>query len=222
MSNIIGLTSTTKILAKSSLTRESSGIQTLSQTIVTTRAGASVFTPKLLDPHPDFPTMAVESVTTDFMSGGLAEIDISYVGLIQKGAEQYVSLPTSQIPPQPKMLQTFRPDFFPKPNYNLRQNPAVTIYFPYIVELQFIDIQNQRRLKFLSNTFNPKERTKIPLQWRGSQLPSTIGLPFSSVPEKDLIYYGIICRSIDFRKRGFFSEVTVSFSESYTLRGVTV
>lgn len=223
MSNIVGLTDTTKILTRSSLSAEASGMQVLLQSIVVTKNGASLFTPKYLDPHPDFPTMSVETISTNFMEGGLAEISIQYVGLLAKGSEKYVSLPSEQIPTQPIMQQNFKPDFFPKAYYSLSHNPGQSLYFPFIVQLKFIDVQSQRRINTLSALFSPAQRTRIPTKWRGLQIPGSTRFPFTDYTfNRNLVYYGVICRAVDFRKRGFFCEVTATFSESYIINGTFI
>lgn len=220
MNNIIGLTDSTKVITSSSLLVEPSGMQVLSQTIVVTSEGMNLFMPKYLDPHPDFPTMAVESVSTKFLVGGLVEITIQYVGLLQPGAEKYISTPSEQIPRQPNLQQINKRGFFPKANYNLLHNPGNSLYFPYIVELQFIDIQNQKTLNTLTALFNPLDRTRIPTKWRDTNLPASVKFPFTDYStSRTLFYYGIVCRAVDFKKRGFFCEVRATFSESYNING---
>jgi hypothetical protein len=218
MATIVGLDSTTKILNDASVFTQSTGLQTLSQTYTVTRAGLSDFVPSYLDPHPDFPTMAVESYSTQNLDGELARLQINYIGLLAAGAEKYITYPSSQIPSQP----TVHTITFPKPNISLPTAPVGSyLHFPFVVNLQFIETQNQQRINSLIEIFNAQTQTKMPQAWRGLVLPNSPVQPYTSHPQPGttgsiLYYFGVVCKAMNIEKRGFFSLVYVTFGDSYS------
>jgi len=226
MPTIIGLNNTTKILNRASVFTDRTGIQTLSQTFTTTADGLPNFVPTYLDPHPDFPTMAVNAFNTEILDGGLARLQITYVGLLGPGAEQYISAPSSQIPSQP----TTKTISFPKPNISQPiAQPGTYIHCPFVVNLQFIEAVSQKRTDALLRIFNPQAPTAIPLTWRGLELPQSPVAPYVQGPIAGAIngkdrqffgfsYYGLQARSISFEKRGFFNIVYVLFMEGFSFR----
>lgn len=223
MATIVGLNNSTKILNDASVFTESTGLQTLSQTYTVTREGLSDFVPNYLDPHPDFPTMAVQSYSTQNLDGELASIQINYIGLLAQGAEKYITYPSSQIPTQPSVESIT----FPKPNISLPTAPVGSyLHFPFIVNLQFIETQNQQRLNSLITIFNAQTQTKIPQIWRGLVLPNSPVQPYISYPQPGttgsiLYYYGLICKAMNIEKRGFFSLVYVTFSDGFAYQETT-
>ena len=219
MPNIIGLNNTTKILNRASVFTDRTGIQTLSQTFTTTADGLPNFVPKYLDPHPDFPTMAVDQFSTEILDGGLARLQIIYVGLLGAGAERYISYPSTQIPSQP----TVKTIAFPKPNISQPiAQPGTYLHCPFIVNLQFIEIAIQKRTDELLTIFSQQNLTSIPLTWRGIELPQSPVAPYYSFPPPfstgaSISYFGLCARSISFEKRGFFNVVYVAFFDTFSI-----
>lgn len=214
MKQIIGLQDSDRILTNASLSTEASGMQVLSQTFVTTTDGLQYFNPKVSDPHPDFPTMSIESVSKNFMPGSLISFNINSVGVLGENAQQYINLTGSAVPKQPTLSSVLPPNFLPKPTYSLFQNQGEYLYYPFIVQLSFVDILNQKQVEKILQIFNYKAQTKIPLQWRGLVLPR-LTIDVSTIELKNIVYYGILCKSTTIEKRGFFCNVTVSFAETF-------
>ena len=207
---IIGLTDTTKIINSASVSRDSNGLQVLSETITVTEGGLASFTPKYLDPRPDFPTMAAETINTSRGSGGLCTISVNYVGLLAEGAEKFVGLPSAEIPNQPS-LQSIE---FPKPNIQifnpLGQKGVAWLHFPGILSVQFLDIATPKATKLLLDIFQPYIR-QMPAFFRGVNLPNPGVLPYL---KGNTLYSGFYVSSFSTQKRGFFNIVSVTAQDS--------
>jgi hypothetical protein len=208
-SDIIGLTATSKILNSASLTRDNSGMQTLTQVYTMKKTGIDSYLPEYLDPHPNFPTMATQQTSISYLPGGFAQISINYLGLIEPGMEQYIWSDSASIPSQPSVEDIS----LPKGKYSIQ--PAVGgrgttwFAFPGIVNFEFISPDTQKMVNALTTIFTPIE-TFIPLSYQGTSLPQSPVPPGIYPP---YAYRGLVTKSISFEKRGFFNIVRVTFSD---------
>jgi hypothetical protein len=223
MATIVGITDSDKILTDASVFTEPTGFQILSQTYVTTRAGLASIVPQYLDPHPDFPTMAVDTINTSNIDGGLAQITITYVGLLSKSGQSYIATPSAEIPPQ----DTVDTVLLPPPTISLMPKQT-ELHFPFILTISCITkFATQDDISLITHQFGAGE--PAPVQFRGVPIPQPSAKPYVKYEDikeniglpnpgqaKVFQYNGIRSIGAAVDKKGFFALVSVTYHESFS------
>lgn len=242
---IIGLNSTNKILNSAVFSKDKIGFGVLVETYTLTSGALENFNPQNLDPHPSFPTLTVDTTSTEDINGGLKRLVIRYIGAISTSAEQYIGKPPSEIPAQPDELEEsdFDPPeiiLFPAGKKQLlpsdQHNPSIGyslwnsligsgqskgqwVAYPYVVNVRYVETASpEKELEFF-NTYQVGI-TPMPEEIRGSSLPSSNVSPFSDGVSPYIIYNGVLCSSASFERRGKTNIISLSFRDFFYAVGI--
>lgn len=237
---IIGLNSNNKILNSAVFNKDKVGFGVLVETYTLTPEALENFNPQNLDPHPNFPTLTVETTNTEDINGGLKRLVVRYIGAIKPSSEQYIGKPASEIPDQPDELDEsdFAPPeiiLFPAGKKQLLpsdfNNPAIGldlwnnlrvtgqskgqwVAYPYVVNIRYVETASpEKELEFF-NTYQVNV-TPMPEEIRGAILPSPNVVPFSEGTNPYVNYYGVLCSSASFERRGNMNIASLSFRDFF-------